>query len=186
MAQDVRWMSVVDETEQLAWVVLRAANRTQAKGSTARLVFPAAPEVADEMGMELTQDQRVAAEDYLLKRGYVAAANIGLSWGTYTITPAGFSWLEDGIRESSTTDWIRELAERPGEEAAFELALRAELEEERRLIEEVERELDEEPQGDLKSGAEEQEGAELRSGTRGRQTAAERRSWWRRMFGAWF
>jgi hypothetical protein len=181
VAQDVRWLSVVNETEQLARVVLQAANRTQAKGSTARLVFPAAPEIADEMGVELTRDQRVAAEDYLLRHGYVAAANIGLSWGTFTITRAGFSWLEDGIRESSMTDWMRELAERPGGEAAFELALRAELEEERRLIEEVERELGEEPPGDPKSGAEGQEDADLRSGPR---TATERRSWWRSMFGA--
>jgi hypothetical protein len=176
---------VVDETEHLAWVVLQAANRTQAKGSTSRLVFPAAPEVAHELGMELTRDQMVAAEDYLLKRGYVAAANIGLSWGTYTITPAGFSWLEDGIREPSTTDWMRELAQRPGEEAAFELAPRAELEEERRRIEEVERELDEEPPGSQESGAEgqEEDAEESRSGTAGAQEGAEPRSWWQRVFG---
>jgi hypothetical protein len=125
-------MSVMDGTEQLAQVVLRAANRTQAKGSTVRPIVPLAPEVAQELGMELDDDVLVAAEEYLLNRGYVVPANIGLSWGTYTITPAGFSWLEESSPETSTADRLRELAEKPGEEEAFESALRAELEEESR------------------------------------------------------
>ena len=62
------------EAEELAWVVLRAANRTQARGSTVRLVVPRAPEVAE--------------------RGYVAALDIGLTRGAYTITPAGLRWLK--------------------------------------------------------------------------------------------
>jgi hypothetical protein len=167
------------ETELLARVVLQAANRTQAKGSTTRLIMPAAPEVADEMGVELTQEQLVTAEEYLLERDYVTPVDIALSWGTYTITPAGMGWLGDGLRESSTTDRVRELAERPGEEAAFELALRAELEEERRRIEEFERKLDEETPGGPKSGA------ERPSDTSG---YAVRRSqtgpWWKRVFGS--
>ena len=44
-------MTVADETEKLAWVVLLAANRTQAKGSTVRLIVPRAPEVAEELGV---------------------------------------------------------------------------------------------------------------------------------------
>jgi hypothetical protein len=180
--EGVRGASVVDETEQLAWDVLRAANRTQAKGSTARLIVPRAPEVAEELGMDLTDAQFLSVEEYLLKCGYTAPANIGLSWGTYTITPTGFSWLEGGLPVSSTTDQISELAERPSEEAAFESALRAELEEERRRLEEVERELDEEPPRGTQSAGEGQERAEPRSSTGGTQDAIER-PWWRRLFG---
>jgi hypothetical protein len=176
-------MTVADETEQLAWVVLLAANRTQAKGSTVRLVVPRAPEVADEMGMEPAQDQIVAVEEYLLERGYVAPANIELSWGTYTITPAGFSWLEESSPESSTTDQLRELAETPGEEGAFESALRGELEEERRRMEEIERELGEEPPGGPQSAAGGRASEEMpRPGGEEAQEGAER-PWWRRMFG---
>jgi hypothetical protein len=97
--EDVRGASSVNDTEQLAWVVLLAANRTQARGSTDRLIFPRAPEVAEELGMELTDAQLLSAEEHLHERGYVAPANIGLSWGAYTITPAGFSWLEEGLSE---------------------------------------------------------------------------------------
>jgi len=181
--EGVRGMSVMDGTEQLARVVLRAANRTQAKGSAVRPIVPLAPEVAQELGMELDDDVIVAAEEYLLKRGYVAPANIGLSWGTYTITPAGFSWLEESSSESSPADRLRALAKKPGEEEAFESALRAELEEESRRIEEVERELAEEPPGDLESAVEEQERAEPRPDTGGAQENAELRSRWRRIFG---
>jgi hypothetical protein len=178
-------MTVADETEKLALVVLLAANRTQAKGSTVRLIVPLAPEVAEELGMELADDLIVAAEEYLLKRRYVAPANIGLSWGTYTITPTGFSWLEGSLSGSSTTDRIRELAERPDQEGVFESALRSELEEERRRMEGVERELDEEPPGALETATEEPERAEEpRPSTGGPQEGTERVSWWRRMFGA--
>src|SRR5918998_1343038 len=105
-------VGVGDEMEQLAWLVLRAANRRQAKSSSARLIVPRAPEVAEELGMDLTDAQFLSVEEYLLKRGYTAPANIGLSWGTYTITPTGFSWLEGGLPVSSTTDQISELAKR--------------------------------------------------------------------------
>jgi hypothetical protein len=33
------------ETGQLAWLVLKTVNRTQAKGSTVRLVVPRDPEI---------------------------------------------------------------------------------------------------------------------------------------------
>lgn len=82
------------ETEQLAWVVLQTANRTQSKGSTVRLLVPRAPEVAYEMGLEPTEERMVAVEEYLLEQGYVSCVEMGLSRGTYTITAAGLSWLK--------------------------------------------------------------------------------------------
>ncbi len=173
----------MDGTEQLARVVLRAANQTQAKGSAVRPIVPLAPEVAQELGMELDDDVIMAAEEYLLNRGYVAPANIGLSWGTYTITTAGFSWLEESSPESSPADRLRELAEKPGEVTAFESILQAELEKERHLMEEIEQELGEEHQGALEAGVEVQERGELRLSTGGAQKGAEPRSRWRRMFG---
>ena len=84
------------EAEELAWVVLRVANRMQARGSTARLVVPRAPEVAHEVGVDLSEDRFVAAEEHLLQRGYIAPADIGLSGATYTITPVGLRWLARG------------------------------------------------------------------------------------------
>jgi hypothetical protein len=175
-------MAVADETELLAWLVLQTANRTQAKGSTARLIVPRAPEVAEELGMELADDLIVAAEEYLLNRGYVAPANIGLSWGTYTVTPAGFSWLEKSSPGSSTTDRLRELADKPGEVTAFESVLQAELEEEQHRMEEIEQELGDEPSGAAETAAEESARAESRSSTSGPQESAERVPWWRRWF----
>jgi hypothetical protein len=82
------------EAEELAWVVLRAANRTQAKGSTVRLVMPRAPEVSHELGTDLGEDRLLAVEEHLLERGYLAPLELGLTRGTYTITPAGLRWLE--------------------------------------------------------------------------------------------
>ena len=157
-----------------------------------RPIVPLAPEVAQELGMELDDDVIVAAEEYLLKRGYVVPANIGIRWGTYTITPAGFSWLDESSPGSSTTDRLRELAEKPGEEEAFEAALRAELEEERRQMEGVERELAEEPQGALETAVEKQERAEqleqerapLEAEPRQAEGEAERgKGFWARLFG---
>ena len=82
------------QAEEIAWVVLRAANRKQARGSTARLVAPSVLEVAREIVAKLGYDRLLAAEDYLLERGYVVTSDIGLTRGAYTITPAGFRWLE--------------------------------------------------------------------------------------------
>ncbi len=163
--------------EQLAWVVLRAANRSQAKSSTVRIVVPRAPEVAGEMGAELTDEQYLSVEEYLLDQGYVADADISLSWSAYTITPAGLKWLETGLPEPLLTNhWVQELAESAGEEEAFESVLRAELEEESRRMEDLERVLNEERSGAPETAAEEPE-VEPRSGTEGPHTAAERR-WW--------
>jgi hypothetical protein len=66
--------------KNLPWLVLRAANRAQARGSTVRLIVLRTPEVAEE-------------------RGYIESANILSTWGTYTITPAGLRWLEEAPSE---------------------------------------------------------------------------------------
>jgi hypothetical protein len=81
--------------KNLPWLVLRAANRTQARGSTARLIVPRALEVAEELGMELSDSQLLSVEEHLQVHGYIEPANIGLTRGTYTITPAGLRWLEE-------------------------------------------------------------------------------------------
>ncbi len=159
-----------DEIEQLAWVVLRAANRSQAKSSTARLIVPRAPEVAEELGMDLTDAQFLSVEEYLQEHGYVVPADIGLTWGTYTVTAAGLRWLEASSAERSATNWLRELASKRSEEAAFESAIRAELEQEQHRMEEFERELGEVQQ--------EPEDTEPRLRTGDTQTSEER-PWWR-------
>jgi hypothetical protein len=173
-----------NDTEALARVVLQTANRTQAEGSSVRLVVPRAPEVTHEVGVELTEAQLLAVEEYLHHHGYVVPVDMGLSWGTYTITPAGFEWLEGGMPEpaSSAKDPVRELAQRPSEAAALEAALRAELEEEQKRMEEFERELEEEGQREgppRASGraAEEPRGTEPHPPRGGFRTASERR-WW--------
>ena len=94
-------MSVADETARLAWQVLRTANRTQTKGSSVRLVVPRAPEVVVELESSLDDAEILTVEEFLLEYGYVAPTNIGLTRGSYTITPAGFHWLEGGLPELS-------------------------------------------------------------------------------------
>ena len=84
----------VPQAEEIAWVVLRVANRMQARGSTARLVDPSVLEVAQEIVAKLGYDRLLAAEDYLLEQGYVVPADTSLSRDAYTITPAGMKWLE--------------------------------------------------------------------------------------------
>jgi hypothetical protein len=179
---------VANDTEALARVVLRTANRTQAEGSSVRLVVLRAPEVADEVGVELTEAQLLAVEEYLHHHGYVVPVEMGLSWGTYTITPAGFVWLEGGSMpepSSPAKDPVRELAQRPGEEAALEAALRAELKEEQKRMEEFEHELEEAGQREegppraSGSAAEEPWGTEEphHPAGGGFRTASERR-WW--------
>jgi hypothetical protein len=84
------------------------------------------PEVARQLNPTLVEHELLEAEAYLLEQGYLAPTNLDLTWGTYTITPAGLEWLKEGL---------------PDKEAAFDSALRAELEEERSLMEEIEREL---------------------------------------------
>jgi hypothetical protein len=180
------------ETEQLAWLVLEAVNRTQARGTTVRLVVPSAPEVTRELDPTLAEHEILASEEYLLTQGHIAPANIGLTWGTYTITPAGLEWLKGGIS---------------AEEAALESALRAELEEERHRLEMVEQELDEvnrelaiaqDPPGTAQAAGEVPAGAEEpRSSPGGLQESSEQlwdtsefstrgaltRPWWRKVFG---
>jgi hypothetical protein len=88
---------VNDGRERLAWLLLRAVNRTQAKGSTVRLAIPRDPEVIDELGIDVSEEQLLSAEEYLEDRGYLKRADISLAMGTYTITPVGLKWLETGI-----------------------------------------------------------------------------------------
>jgi hypothetical protein len=163
------------DTEQLAYLVLEAANRTQGKGTTVRLVVPHAPEATNELDPTIAEHELLAAEEYLLKWGYIAPANIGLTWGHYTITQAGLEWLE----------------------AVLESALRAEVEEENRRLKEIERELDEarrevevaqDAQGAAQAGAtqavREEPDKEPWSNTGDAQEGVER-AWWRRLLDGW-
>lgn len=88
-----------NETELLAWAVLQAANKTQSRGTTVRLVVPRAPEVIDDLDMEVEEERIVGAEEWLVERGYLAPADVRLTRGTYTITPAGLDWLRGGMPE---------------------------------------------------------------------------------------
>jgi hypothetical protein len=183
--EGVRRVNVADETRRRAWIVLETANRVQAKGSSVRLVVPRAPEMTYELEPPLSEDELLAAEEYLLQRGYLAPANIGLRWGSYTITPAGFYFLERGLPEPRGR--LGELAEKPGEEVAFEAAVQSELEEERRRMEELKRELEEERQG--LQEAPEMAAADSQRAEKNSHAAAgdwestsTRRAWWRRMF----
>lgn len=69
------------ETERLAWVLLRTAHRTQAEGSTARLVVPRNPETVDELGRGLaptpTEDDLLTAKEYQEEHGYLRATRPG-------------------------------------------------------------------------------------------------------------
>ena len=85
---------VANETEALALIVLQAANRTQAKGTTVRLVIPRAPEVAHEVGVEFTEAQLLEVEEYLHHHGYLEPVDMGMTTRTYTITPAGLEWVD--------------------------------------------------------------------------------------------
>jgi hypothetical protein len=91
------------DTHQLAWLVLETVNRTQGRGTTVRLVVPSAPEVTRQLDPSLAEHELLAAEEYLLNRGHIAPANLGLTWSTYTITPAGLDWLDEGFPWPSGT-----------------------------------------------------------------------------------
>jgi hypothetical protein len=95
------------ETERLAWLVLQITNSTQAKGSTARLIFPRELEVLEELGrtlgIGLADKELLPVEGYLLEHGYVALVDIGLSTGSYSITTAGFEWLDGSLSEPPIT-----------------------------------------------------------------------------------
>ena len=87
-----------NETQLLAWALLRAANRVQAKGTTIRIVVPRASEVLYDLNIEqISQRLIVEAEEWLEEQGYLAPASAGLSWGIYTITSAGQEWLGGGM-----------------------------------------------------------------------------------------
>jgi hypothetical protein len=153
---------VANDTEALAWVVLQTANRTQAHGSSVRLVVPRAQEVAHGVGMELTESQLVEVEEYLHYHGYLEPVEMGLSWGTYTITPTGFAWLEGGKPgPPSPTDRVREFAERLADSRPTTGGTRSDTEERQqgRIPRRFQRGLNE-----------------------ARKEVEEERSWWRRMF----
>jgi hypothetical protein len=103
----------IEEIEELAYVVLQTVNRTQAKGTTARIISPRDPEVTDELGLDPDEDRLLTAVEYLLEEGYVVPAGIELPRGDYTIAPAGLEWLEMG----ATTEPLEAPGEAPGEEA---------------------------------------------------------------------
>jgi hypothetical protein len=95
---------VANVSEALALIVLRAANRTQAKGTTVRLVILRAPEVAHEVGVELTEAELWEVEEYLHHHGYLEPVDMGLTSRTYTITPAGLEWVNTvGVPEPLET-----------------------------------------------------------------------------------
>jgi hypothetical protein len=102
-------------SERLAWLVLRAVNRAQAKGSTVRLVAPRDPEIVEELGRELglgpTDEELLSAEDYLLEHGYIAPTGIGIMRDVYTVTLAGLDWLDRGLAARRGT------SQEPSEEA---------------------------------------------------------------------
>jgi hypothetical protein len=118
---DVRGLSVSDEIEEIeeieerAYVILQTVSRTQAKGTTARIVSPRDPEVTDELGMDPDEDRLLTAVEYLLEEGYVVPAGIDLPRGDYTIAPAGLEWLEMGA--------MTESLEAPGEASGGEEAI---------------------------------------------------------------
>jgi hypothetical protein len=106
---------VIQGSERLAWLVLRAVNRAQAKGTTVRLVAPRDPEIVDELGRELglglTDEELLSAEDYLLEHGYIAPTGLGITRGIYTVTLAGLDWLDRDLTPS------RDASKGPSEEA---------------------------------------------------------------------
>jgi DNA-binding PadR family transcriptional regulator len=143
--------------KNLPWLVLRAANRAQARGSTVRLIVLRTPEVAEELGMDLTDTRLLSVEEYLQERGYIESANILSTWGTYTITPAGLRWLEEAPSEppEQPTEASENVVEEPGE-----------------------------PHQNLsRSLSRRPEGEEARLDAASPQEATERVSWWQRRFG---
>jgi hypothetical protein len=96
--EGVRGLSAPNENELelLAWAVLETVNEAQAKGSTARLVVPRDPEIAEELSTEPDDIRLLSAVECLEERGYLARADMQLTRGAYTITLAGFDWLKEG------------------------------------------------------------------------------------------
>jgi hypothetical protein len=172
--------------KNLPWLVLRAANRTQAKGSTVRLIVPRAQEVAEELGMELTDSQLLSVEEHLHNHGYIEPANIGLTWGTYTVTPAGLRWLEEDPPPESLDSPTEALSSSPlGPEPAEQQQQAGTTSEPER--EQPERDAPErEKPNRVDLEREELERVESRPGTGDTREGQEgsERPWWRRMFGS--
>jgi hypothetical protein len=181
--KSVREMSASDEAERLAWSVLQTVNRTQAKGSTVRIIVPSDPEVADELGRELGvgpgDDELLSAEDYLLGRGYVAPVDIGLTRSTYTITPAGMSWLERGLLQQPGDSRKEPPGDKSGPSAGPPVAEHEDLRRRLELAELAESRLREERDRLVRElEAERDERMKLEG-----ELARARRSWWREVFG---
>jgi hypothetical protein len=105
----------VSNDEHLAWLVLQAVDRIQTKGSTARLAVPRDPEIVDNLAMDITEQELLSVEEYLEDRGYLERADISLTRGTYTITPAGLRWLQEKHGAlASSTGTAEEAPERAG------------------------------------------------------------------------
>jgi hypothetical protein len=86
---------VSKEVKHISWLVLQAVNEFQTKGSTARLAVPRDQEVIANLGVDITEEELLSVEEYLEDRGYLKQADVSLTKGTYTITPAGLRWLQE-------------------------------------------------------------------------------------------
>jgi DNA-binding PadR family transcriptional regulator len=157
---------VAKETELLAGTLLRAVNRAQAKGSTVRLVVPRALEVTYEVGMELSEDQLLGVEEYLQNNGYIVPVDIGLTRGTYTITPAGLEWLDMGASE-------------PLEALAQEATGPLEWAEPRPATKDTREDIVKRPQGRIPRRL----WREMNEARKQLEERSEERDWWQRMLG---
>jgi DNA-binding PadR family transcriptional regulator len=157
---------VAKETELLAGTLLRAVNRAQSKGSTVRLVVPRAPEVTYEVGMELPEDRLLEVEEYLQGHGYIVPVDIGLTRGTYTITPAGLEWLDVGTSE-------------PLEALDQEATAPSEWSEPRPATKDTREDIVKRPEGLIPRRLQ----RELNKARKHLEERSEERGWWQRMFG---
>jgi hypothetical protein len=67
----------------------------------------------------VTDEELLSAEEYLEGHGYLARADITLSRGTYTITPAGLKWLESSSpQQLEASETVEEAPERAGPHSA--------------------------------------------------------------------
>jgi hypothetical protein len=126
--EGVRRVSAPDELELLAWAILETVNEAQAKGSTVRLVVPRDPEVAEQLSTEPDDVRLLSAVGCLEEWGYLARRH-PTHGGAYTITPAGFEWLEEGPptlseQPETATDKPERGEPRPGGEGPQEGAER--------------------------------------------------------------
>jgi DNA-binding PadR family transcriptional regulator len=159
-------LPVAKETELLAGTLLRAVNRAQSKGSTVRLVVPRAPEVTYEVGMELPEDRLLEVEEYLQGHGYIVPVDIGLTRGTYTITPAGLEWLDMGASE-------------PLEALDQEATAPSEWAEPRPATKDTREDIVKRPEGLIPRRLQ----RELNKARKHLEEGSKERGWWRRAFG---